>query len=361
MAKSDFTKNYQDQSEEYRNKFSRDEFRGQKATNARDLARSAAKKEQGGKLSREQRNKIRGDNPVSTQGRQGSQYYTKGEDGKRQLTDIGKGSNPFKVKDLKDFDLAAYGAGSARGAGRLNVNDARRLMKEGGFSAQQLSDYAGSLGEGKVAKRAQRFLDRRLNKPAQPETDAQIDEGSETPTTTSEQQAVNLKNKTVTDIKQTQSFDREFGDNQNTIGDNARIYGNLNQGNQDFSVNIGSQSASAGSGSGNTYSSDLDGASIAARYGALNENAYERSRAKLTGTGQAAKYSALAEDMVGSEDTVAGLDTATDELSTYYRELADKQSVMAFGDYKSKYYTAPKWNAPAAPANIEVNYEPSNG
>lgn len=42
-------------------------------------------------------------------------------------------------------------------------------------------------------------------------------------------------------IKQVQSFDRSFGDNYNTIGDNAVIYGNTNQGNMDTSFNFGYQ------------------------------------------------------------------------------------------------------------------------
>ena len=44
-------------------------------------------------------------------------------------------------------------------------------------------------------------------------------------------------------VNQIQSFDRNFGDNQNTIGDDAKVYGNLNQGNKDFSFNFGYQRA----------------------------------------------------------------------------------------------------------------------
>ena len=184
-----------------------------------------------------------------------------------------------------------------------------------------------------------------------------------TPSDSGTSAADDFKNKYVQDVKQTQDFRREFGDNQNTIGDNSKIYGNLNQGNQDFSVNIGSQSASQGSGYGGVDDSrdtSLDNVKTSAMYNALNENQYERSRAKLTGAGQAAKYSAQAEDLVGSKDRVAGLDKQTDSLSTYYRELAQKQNVMAFGDYFSPYYKSPKFKAPAAPAKIEVNYEPSS-
>jgi len=38
-------------------------------------------------------------------------------------------------------------------------------------------------------------------------------------------------------IVQSASFDRVFGDNQNTMGSGNVIYGNMNQGNQDYSFN----------------------------------------------------------------------------------------------------------------------------
>ena len=41
--------------------------------------------------------------------------------------------------------------------------------------------------------------------------------------------------------KQIQSFDRVFGDNRNTMGDGNVIYGGVNQGNQDYSLNFGYQ------------------------------------------------------------------------------------------------------------------------
>lgn len=44
-------------------------------------------------------------------------------------------------------------------------------------------------------------------------------------------------------VSQTQSFDRTFGDNENRMGDKNVIYGSLNQGNQDNSLNFGYQGA----------------------------------------------------------------------------------------------------------------------
>jgi len=44
-------------------------------------------------------------------------------------------------------------------------------------------------------------------------------------------------------VSQTSSFDRVFGNNRNSIGSGNTIGGNLNQGNQDYSLNLSSQSA----------------------------------------------------------------------------------------------------------------------
>ena len=281
MATRDFTKNYEDQSDEYKSKFSQDEFRGQKAGNAKSLAQSASKKRYTDHF-----NKI----------------ATSEEDAKNLIADYEKNTQGL------DADRAFEA-----------LEGGRQFDLKGGDKMRYDKAMQGKAND--------------------------------------------FKDGYVKGIKQNQDFSREFGDNRNTIGDNARIYGNVNQGNQDFSVNIGSQSASGGSRSGGVDDSrdtSLDNVKTAAMYTALNENQYERSRAKLTGTGQAAKYSAQAEDLIGTKDRVKGLDDQTDGLSTYYRELAQKQNVMAFGDYMSPYYKAPKFKAPAAPAKIEVNYKPSD-
>ena len=43
-------------------------------------------------------------------------------------------------------------------------------------------------------------------------------------------------------VSQNASFDRVFGNNRNTIGDGNVIHGDLNQGNQDYSLNLSRQS-----------------------------------------------------------------------------------------------------------------------
>ena len=125
-------------------------------------------------------------------------------------------------------------------------------------------------------------------------------------------------------------------------------YGTANTGVMDYSVNI------AGGGDGDEGMSNFASAAAGT---ALNENQYERSRSKMTGVGRAAMASDAAEDIVGAKDRVRGLDTSTGSMSTYYRELAKKQNIMAFGDYMSPYYQAPKFVAPEPPEPIKVNYD----
>ena len=151
MATRDFTKNYEDQSDEYKSKFSQDEFRGQKAGNAKSLAQSASKKRYTDHF-----NKI----------------ATSEEDAKFMIADYERNTKGLDAD--KAFEALEGG---------------RQFDPKGGDKM-------------------------RYDKIMQGKAD-------------------DFKNKYVQDVKQTQDFSREFGDNRNTIGDNARIYGNVNQGNQD--------------------------------------------------------------------------------------------------------------------------------
>ena len=344
MAKRDFSKNYKGQSDQYREKFSRDEFRGQKATTARKRAMEAGKKEQGGSLTAKQRQDIRSKTPVSTMGGpggEGKQFYVENKQGKRKLQDMSADNSPFGVDKLEDFDLAAYGAGSQRNKEVLNVNDVRGLMNTGGFTAEQISKYSKNLGEGaRVSGKAQQFLDKKLaNVKGKPKTDGQIDNNTQTPSTT---------------ITQEQSFDREFGDNQNTIGNENVFYGNVNQGNQDFSVNIGSQGAGGESGGGTS----LNNMQSAVGYNALNENQYERSNAKFNPYGRAQANI----DQTKKSVNIAEGNRATNELygglRNLYRAQTTDYMTNLFGDYFNQPgYKPPKWNAPAAPSKISPEYE----
>ena len=136
-------KQYNLTDKDYRENVSRDEFQGRKAQQARSRAMKAAKQENSGKITKEQRDKIKGDTPISFVGRsdgEGSQFYGENAKGKRVLKDMSEGS-PFEVDKLEDFDLAAYGVGAASGNEVLSVNDLRGLRDQGGFGVRELNEY----------------------------------------------------------------------------------------------------------------------------------------------------------------------------------------------------------------------------
>ena len=152
--------NYGKQTEDYRNKYSRDEFKGQRAQQNKRMAGDALLEEGEIRkdLTKEERTQARTDAGVTFAGQEGNQFYSTNDKGKRKLTDMGEDNSPFKVDKLKDFDLAAYGQGSAKGKEVLNFQDAKRLMNEGGFNAQQIQNKFGD----QAGKGAQNFLARKL-------------------------------------------------------------------------------------------------------------------------------------------------------------------------------------------------------
>ena len=90
---------------------------------------------------------------------------------------------------------------------------------------------------------------------------------------------------------------------------------------------------------------------------ALNENQYERSRMKLTGAGRAQAAIGQATENVPADERVRGLDTITDQMGNYYRNLGKRSMVNLFGDIFSPNFQVPSWNPPAKPEKIEVNSE----
>ena len=136
---------------------------------------------------------------------------------------------------------------------------------------------------------------------------------------------------------------RTFGDNQNTIGDNNEIFGNVNQGNQDFSVNI------AGGSKG--YMSNL-GYGAAAK--ASMENSYNRDRATFSAGGEAAKYAKQANSVTGASNRIKALDSATDKNIDYFRKASDRATMGLYGDIWNM--KAPSWKAPGDLDPIEVTY-----
>ena len=145
-----------------------------------------------------------------------------------------------------------------------------------------------------------------------------------------------------------QSFDREFGDNQNVIGDNNKVYGNVNQGNQDFSVNIGGGSGAAG-GRNNMQN--------AAGYAALNENAYERSNQRFTASGRSQMAIDMAEESNKVGEFTNNVNASSEMMRNFYKNKSNNYMVGMFGDRSAPGYKPPTWVAPKAPGAIKSEYD----
>ena len=143
MAKNLVGKNYADMSDKYRSKNTKQEFKDARreqrmagdaleadtsvAAEASESVKDAASKAKGGSY------------------QSGQQHYSGGE-----LVDTGAPSqsypaddnNPYTNANIADFDLSAGGAGAKKGTERLSAQDIKRLREQGGFSRQQIVDYA---------------------------------------------------------------------------------------------------------------------------------------------------------------------------------------------------------------------------
>ena len=143
MAKNLVGKNYADMSEKYRSNNTKQEFKDARreqrmagdaleadtsvAAEASESVKQAASKAKGGSY------------------QSGQQHYSGGK-----LVDTGAPSqsypaddnNPYTNANIADFDLSAGGAGAKKGTERLSAQDIKRLREQGGFSRQQIVDYA---------------------------------------------------------------------------------------------------------------------------------------------------------------------------------------------------------------------------
>lgn len=143
MAKNLVGKNYADMSDKYKSKYSKKEFKEARreqrmagealeadtpvAAEASESVKDAAAKSKGGQYQK------------------GQQHYSKGElvdTGAPNKDYPGQDSNPYTVKKIENFDLAAGGAGASKGTNRLSAQDMKRLHEQGGFSKQEIVDYA---------------------------------------------------------------------------------------------------------------------------------------------------------------------------------------------------------------------------
>ena len=143
MAKNLVGKNYADMSDKYRNKNTKQEFKDARreqrmagdaleantsvAAEAGESVKKAASKAKGGEYQK------------------GQQHYSEGElvnTGAPNKAYPGQDNNPYTVKKIENFDLSAGGAGAKKGTERLSAQDIKRLREQGGFTRQEIVDYA---------------------------------------------------------------------------------------------------------------------------------------------------------------------------------------------------------------------------
>ena len=254
-----------------------------------------------------------------------------------------------------DFNFDQHGKGHVSGG------EIKALRKQGQSRADIMSAAKASGGE--IGEKAQNRFDRwdarAAEKAKQPKEAAQdFLEEKKQPiqdsfnTTDSFNTDTDTKGSFNTSIDQDQSFDRNFGNNENTIGDDNNFYGNVNQGNQDFSINIGNQQAGAGgTAGGGTMSNAAEGAAAKAGF----ENTWERSNAKFNPTAFAASNVAAADQLGGTSDLIKGLDRTTDANIDYYRKASDRGTLGLYGDIWNM--KAPTWKAPGDLDKIETTYD----
>ena len=198
MAKNLVGRNYADMGDKYRNKNTKQEFKA-----ARREQRMAGDAMQEDTLVAEEASSAVQDAAAKAKGgeyQSGQQYYSGGE-----LTDMGAPSqnypdddnNPYTVANIEDFDLGSGGAGAKKGTQRLSAQDMKRLKEQGGFSNEEIVDYAENFdfgdGPGASGGKAQNLLNKYkaaiTGKEAEDETAVEpVTETETAPTTTPEPQ-----------------------------------------------------------------------------------------------------------------------------------------------------------------------------
>lgn len=329
--------NYRSMDDEYKAKYSRDEFKGQKRAQAKSRARKAGDTKTADSIKATNQGKVN----------ENSQYYKENESGERELTNINNGSNPFKVDNIQDFDTAAYGKGSAKNNQTLNMRDVAGLKKQGGFSTSEIQDYAQSLEESgtKVGKGAQRKLNKmqaraeakersqgvKEQQPEPPDFDAPLTTMPVPPPTqeTPPPPKFDDPEKRLPYVPPGQSIGGDTGDvgksgdQTTTVGDiGGDNFGNIGN---DYSVTIGN----TGNQSGDGGLSNMMGA---AAYSALNNNAHAVSGSKINGTTRSASAIAQAEKETGASDRVANLYNMVGQRQNYWNNKATAQQGMYLGD-----------------------------
>ena len=161
MAKQLYGRNYADMSEKYRSKHTKAEFK--EARRAQRMAGEAL--DEGTPAADEAGDAVRKAGKGGAYA-EGQQHYNPDRElvdtGAPDTANVAGDNNPYTVGAIEDFDLAAGGAGSKTGTNRLSAQDMKRLHKQGGFSKEDIVNYAetNDFGDGPGASggKAQKLL-----------------------------------------------------------------------------------------------------------------------------------------------------------------------------------------------------------
>ena len=274
----------------------------------------------------------------------------------------------YDVDKLDDFNLRATGSGSAIGkadsknpgkgkaAAKLSGQDIRGLAATGEYSGKQLQNYIGRLdkrkeaGEDvKVGQGARNFLDKFMANEAAKKKDGGGggddgggggDDGGGTapnptptpaPAPTPTPAPAPAPTPTATNSTNVIDQRKKFsGDNKNRIN-NSTIHGNVNQCNQDFSVNI--QGGGTDGGVSNMGSS--------AAYGGLNEQQYQKSQELYNPSASVAGAISSVADTTGLQDFADSVNFSTQKSINSWRDRSAVNTANIFGDLAN--FKTPEW------------------
>lgn len=227
---------------------------------------------------------------------------------------------------LKDYDPSTVGGS------KFSKADAKYLMSEegGGNSAKKVQQKAESLasdGAENVGSGATNFLAKKVEqqkKQNQPAVEEEVRLGGEetatTPPSTPETTPPPAPPVSNTVVNQAGT---------NNFSNTGKIFGNINQG-ADFSVNIGGDAS--------------DNMKNAVSYSSINDNAFARSQSQMSGLSRSSQAIAAANEITGSEQSIANTDYTTRLNSLYMGAKGTQAKTQLYGDVFK--FEAPEFKMP---------------
>ena len=145
------------------------------------------------------------------------------------------------------------------------------------------------------------------------------------------------------------------GDQNFSFDNSGTIDGNVNNYNNDYSVNIAA--LNNGSGGSSDQGSDMGFTNMqsAAAYTALNNNQHQASSSQLSGRSRAQEAINASSANVGANQTAANLYNNVGYTQNYWRQKSDAQQNFYLGDIFGQ--QAPEFKLPESPNPIEDNTE----